>query len=603
MATSPGSGDEALAASSPPRWQLDQIYPGFDSAPYRADKQRLSDDLGRLQSSIEDQAHLQHAPLRWLEHCIDLLNSVSDCHENLDAYAYARYSADTSDDAALREVNHIQQLALPLHPQRVRFRQQLATLADQLDELEGRSATIAAHRLFLHEQLAERQHQMSAAEEELAADLSRSGADAWSRLHESVTSQLQVAWGPGETRTVVDLRSLAHDPDRSLRKRAFELELQAWQSVELPLSYALNGVKGHSVILNQRRSYSDPLQRATFQSRISRAALDAMIAVMEQSLPLFRSYLKTKARTLGLPRLAFYDLFAPIGSTARRWDFAEAVSFVVQQFAGFSQELGDFAAHAFDNHWVDAQPRRGKIGGAYCISMPLSGESRILANFDGSLSSVFTLAHELGHAYHHHVLKDAPALQRAYPMTLAETASIFCETIVLDRALEQLPAAERTALIELFLQDATQVIVDILSRFYFERELFARREQAELSAAELCRMMIDAQKATYGDSLDSEALHPYMWAVKGHYYRHDMAFYNFPYAFGMLFGLGLYAQYLQAPEAFPRVYRSLLSETGRASAGELTGMAGFDIEDPAFWRSAVDHIANRVEEFSRLIAS
>ncbi|TVQ38770.1 MAG: M3 family oligoendopeptidase [Spirochaetaceae bacterium] len=598
-ATGPGSDKSTVSTVPAPRWQLDRIYPGFDSAPFQADLQRLSDELAQLHHTVEDQLELERDPVRWLERCIVLINSVVDCHENLDAYAYARYSTDTGDQQATRELNRIQQLSLPLHRLRVRFREQLMPVSGQLDAMAGASGSIRAHRFHLNEQLEECRHQMSVAEEDLAADLARSGADAWSRLQEAISSQLEVAWKPGETRTVVDLRAMAHLPDRDLRRRAYELEIDAWRSMQVPLSYALNGVKGHSVILNARRGYADPLERAAFQSRVSRSALETMITVIERSLPLFRTYLKAKARVLGLPQLAFYDLFAPVTDAVntRRWSFAEAAAFIIEQFAGFSQELADLAARAFDDHWIDAQPRAGKVGGAYCISLPLAGQSRILASFDGSFSSVCTLAHELGHAYHYHVLKGAPALQRVYPMTLAETASIFCETIVLDRTLDHSTESDRIPVIELFLQDATQVIVDILSRFYFERQLFARRGQAELSPAELCRMMSDAQQATYGDALDSDALHPYMWAVKGHYYRHDQSFYNFPYAFGLLFGLGLFARYRAHPTTFPGTYREILAATGSASAAEVTKAAGFDIEDPAFWGSAIDMIAARIDQF------
>lgn len=621
------------AVRSLPHWQLDSIYKGVDSPRYLSDQQRLSDQLAQLEQllrtvAVDHNAHDPGTAATWLRSCLTLVNSISDLHENLDAYVYARYSVDTADTHAVREVNRIQQLILPLYRLLPIFRSQLAdllqaaaeenaaasggggddtdeaVLSHALDRLAAADEVVAEHRYFLGEQLAERQHQMSPQEEDLAADLARSGADAWSRLQESISSQLNVQWRPGEWRTVVELRGMAHNGERAVRRRAFELEVGAWQSMATPLAYALNGVKGHSIVVDQRRGYETPLDRALFLSRLSRNGLETMILVMEESLPVFRDYLNTKARALGLERLAFYDLFAPLGRT-RSWSYSEAMSFIASRFASFSPELAQFADAVAQKNWIDAEPRPGKVGGAYCISMPLAGESRILANFDGSTAAVFTLAHELGHAYHHQLLKNAPASRRDYPMTLAETASIFCESIVLEGALSAVPRSdgemERIALIDLFLQDATQVVVDILSRYYFEQAIFHRREHGELSAADLCHSMREAQLATYGDALDSDSLHPYMWAVKGHYYRHDLAFYNFPYAFGLLFALSLYQQYRDSPAGFVARYRALLADSGSASTDAVAAAAGLAVTDPDCWRQALHPIAARVQEFAGLV--
>ncbi|MFW6293313.1 MAG: M3 family oligoendopeptidase, partial [Spirochaetota bacterium] len=408
-------------------------------------------------------------------------------------------------------------------------------------------------------------------------------------------------WEGEERKTVVELRSLAMDADRTVREKAYHKELDAWKSMEIPLAASLNGVKGFTVILDKRRNYESPLDHAAFQSRITRRTLDAQIHTMESNLGVFRTYLKEKAKLLGREKLAFYDLFAPVGSTSRTWGFREARNFIVEQFSTFSWELGDFAEHAFAEKWIDAEPRAGKVGGAFCISLPQAGESRILANFDGSFDSLFTLAHELGHGYHGSVLNDLPYLQRSYPMTLAETASIFCETIVFNRAMESSSDDDRLAVLELFLQSATQVIVDILSRFKFESAVFERRESSELGPDELCELMLQAQKDTYGDGLDEGLLHPYMWAVKPHYYRSGLSFYNFPYAFGQLFGLALYSTYTEDEHEFPARYKKLLQMTGQATANDVTREAGFDIEDPAFWQAGIDVIAQRVNDFAGLV--
>jgi pepF/M3 family oligoendopeptidase len=363
---------------------------------------------------------------------------------------------------------------------------------------------------------------------------------------------------------------------------------------------ALNGVKGFSVSLNARRGWDGTLDKTIEQARITRKTLDALILAMEESLPSWRRYLKAKARLLGLDRCAFYDIFAPLGGASRRYAFAQARDLVVERFSSFDPEMGDFAARAFSSSWIDAEPRPGKVGGAYCIDFPAAGASRVLCNFDGSFNAATTLAHELGHAWHAERVRGLPYVYTQYPMTLAETASIFAETLVFEGALKAAPAAERAGLIELRLQDACQVIVDILSRFYFERAVLERRASGELSPDELCALMLDAQRRSYGDGLDPGLLHPYMWLVKGHYYSSDLAFYNFPYAFGQLFGVGLYARYEAEGPPFAAAYRGMLEETGRAGAVDVTARAGFDIERPDFWREGLRLFARQADELEAL---
>ena len=358
------------------------------------------------------------------------------------------------------------------------------------------------------------------------------------------------------------------------------------------------------------------MQKAIAQGRLSPKALDALISAMEESLPHWRRYLKTKANLLGVKSCAFYDLFAPVAAstafgtqnsdesnaTSSNYSWSDVRTTIETSFSQFSPRLGNFAKKAFEQNWIDAEPRAGKIGGAYCTDMPLVKETRVLANFDGAFNTITTVAHELGHAFHSEIVMDLPAIQQDYPMTLAETASIFAETIVFNAVLAKASKSEKIRLLENHLQDGCQILVDILSRFYFERDMFAERTKGELSAQDLCQMMKNAQKATYGEGLDAEKLHPYMWLVKTHYYSSDLAFYNFPYAFGQLFGLALYARYQKEGSDFAQTYETILRETGRKNAVELTKEAGFDIESKDFWLSGIEVFINEINEFEALVA-
>jgi pepF/M3 family oligoendopeptidase len=394
-----------------------------------------------------------------------------------------------------------------------------------------------------------------------------------------------------------EIRNLAYDADRTVRRRAYEAELATWASAEVPIAAAINSIKGEMNTLARRRKWDGPLDIALFNSNIDRPTLEAMMEAMRESFPDFRRYLRAKARALGVHALAWYDLFAPLSAEERGWSYDEGAAFICRQFATFSPKLRDLAERAFREHWIDAEPRSGKEDGAFCLSLRRD-ESRILANFKPVFGQVSTLAHELGHAYHNLNLAGRTALQRITPMTFAETASIFCETIVRQAAFDQATPAEQLALLESSLQDACQVIVDISSRFLFEQQVFDTRRQREVTTAELKEIMLDAQRQTYGDGLDANALHPYMWAAKPHYYGY--VFYNFPYAFGLLFSLGLYARYRSDPDNFTARYDDLLSSTGLVEAGDLAARFGIDLHTPDFWRSSLDIVRADIAKFDRL---
>ena len=612
----PGSDAAAPGDGGIPRWDLSAIYPSLSSPEFAAAKARIA------ALTVELLAHLPKAPAPigaakaeglgdWLAKALELENASGSLYENLSAYTYAAFSTETDSAAALAQLNAVEELGLPLRRAEVLFRNALATRRADVEALlggpfsDGRIAPFAFH---IREELFWQSRQMSPELEDLAADLTRSGGDAWARLQESATSAARTVWdaGNGERKTLVELRSLAFDADRAVREKAYRLELGICDSLKIPVSAALNGVKGFSVTLDARRGWGGALDKSVEQARITRGTLDSLIGAMEESLPSWRRYLGAKARTLGLEKCAFYDLFAPVGEPGDTYSFARARDTIVDTFSSFDPEMGDFASRAFQASWIDAEPREGKVGGAYCIDFPEAEACRVLCNFDGTFNSVGTIAHELGHAWHAQRVRGLPYVFTQYPMTLAETASIFSETLVFEGALKSasLPgqaASRRAALLEYHLQDACQVIVDILSRFYFERSVFERRAKAELPPEELCELMLDAQRRSYGDGLDPALLHPYMWLVKGHYYSQDLAFYNFPYAFGQLFGAGLYARYEAEGAPFAKAYRGILEDTGKESAVAITAKAGFDIETPGFWREGLAIFARQVEEFEKAL--
>jgi pepF/M3 family oligoendopeptidase len=596
-----------------PRWSVANVYPSLESREFEAALAELDrwidehdaaldrDGIGgKAAAPPSDEAALARAVEGYLERA----NRIRARLGTLDAFIYAYFSTNTKDEVARRRMSELEPRGVRVEATGVRFRTFARHLDGKLDALCARSDAARAHRFFLEEAIEDARHMMSEPEEMLASALSPSGASAWSRLHQTITSQIEVPLerdGKVEMLPMSKVRSLAAEADPELRRRAYEAELEAWRKWQEPCAAALNGIKGWSDTLLRRRGYAAAIEPAIEQARIDQATLDALLASMRRSLPDFRRYLKAKARALGKERLAWYDVQAPVGKADRVWKYEDATRFVVECFGRFSKRLADYAQRAFDGDWVDAGSRPGKVGGAFCMGVPEVKESRVLMNFDGTFDQVSTLAHELGHGYHNECLKDRTPLLRATPMTLAETASIFCETIVFNAALAKADAKEALGIIETSLLGSCQVVVDILSRYLFETRVFERRAKSELTSGDLCALMTEAQKETYGDALDPERLHPYMWAVKGHYYSAEMGFYNYPYAFGLLFGLGLYSIYRARGEAFCAEYDELLSSTGLGKAAELAARFKIDIRSQGFWDGALDEVRKLIARYETLV--
>ncbi|MGZ4701934.1 MAG: M3 family oligoendopeptidase, partial [Ilumatobacteraceae bacterium] len=484
----------------------------------------------------------------------------------------------------------------------------LARLADWVsslgvDDLAGVSSEVAEHRGPLTILALRAAHQMTESEEGLYAELSTTGSTAWERLHSDVTSQLsEVVELPGghEELPMAAIRGLATDADPAVRQAAYEAELRAWPKVAVTCAAAMNAVKGEANTVNRRRGWDSPIEASLFANNISRATFDAMQAAIDASLPDLRRWMLAKAGLHGrAAALPWYDLFAPLPFAPASISWTDGLGIVRGAFASYSQSLGGLVDRAVNEQWIDAGPRAGKRGGAFCMPF-VDDRSLVFLNWSGSVDSAQVTAHELGHAYHNTQLAHRTVLQRRMPMALAETASIFCETLVVEEGLQHLEGRDRLALLDVNLLSAVQVIIDIRSRFIFETEVFARRQRRTIGVSELNEMMLSAQADAYGNGLDQSTAHPYMWAVKPHYYGSH--FYNWPYTYGFLFGLGLFAKYREDPQRFQLVYDDVLSRAGMNTAEELAAVFGFDVSDEAFWTASLDVLRARVDQYSDLAA-
>jgi oligoendopeptidase F len=597
----------AVETDELPRWDLGALFPGLDSPEFAEGFDQLLSGIDNLVDLFDEVgisaasvSRSQTVPLAEFNRVLNALNDVAQRLESMGSYLYGCVSTDSRNELAQARFSQFQERAVALDKLQTRFTAWVGTLP--IEELVEHSTLGGEHAFPLRQLHMAARHLMSEEAEALAAELSPSSGAAWAKLHDNLTSQITATLkveGRDQTLPMSAIRNLAMDPDRDLRHRAWQAELAAWEAHALPIAAALNGVKGQVLTLAARRNWADPLDESLFWSTIDRDILDVMVEEARAAFPDFRRYLRLKARLLEINYLGWYDLFAPVGDARRTWTWPEATAFIEDQFGAYSDRLRGLARRAFAEHWIDAGPRPGKVGGAYCMWL-LGDESRILANYSPGYDGVTMLAHELGHAYHNLNEAGLTPLQRRTPMILAETASTFCETLVKEAALVDAEPGERIYILEQSAQGACQVVVDILSRFDFEQSLFAGRRERELSIGELNRLMLAAQESTYGDALAEEERHPYMWAVKGHYYSPDLSYYNYPYLFGLLFGLGLYAIYRKEPDSFPDRYDALLASTGQASAADLAERFEIDLRNREFWRSSLAVIRDDIDRLEEL---
>ncbi len=577
-------------------WDLTSFYQGFDET-YQKDLNKIEALVKEVKTLIKHKD--QYDDIFLIESYLRIDEKLTVLVKTVYSYASLISATDVNNQEALSYLAKIQNILRQTTEEDVIFTRYLKNI--NIEKLSEKSQLIKTYLFNLNHIKESAKHLLSEKEEILYARLSELSSGSWSRLQSMATANLNVLYEE-ENITLSEVRNLAYDYDPKVRKKAYEAELKAYEQVEDFVALALTNIKREVNVMLELRGYESALEKTLIQSKMKKETLEAMIEAIYEYQPYFEQYLEAKAKSLGHQNgLPFYDLFAPMGKLEKTYTYDEAQTLVKDAFYGYSQKLGDFAKKAFDKNWIDVYPKKGKRGGAFCSNQPQINESRILTNFTGSLSDCLTLAHELGHGYHGEVIASNQPLHWSYPMPLAETASIFCEAIINNHLLKQIDKKEeRLSILENSVQDATQVVIDILSRFLFEEKVFSTANRP-ISKQEMKQFMIDAQTKAYGKGLDPEYLHPYMWLNKGHYYSAGLSYYNFPYAFGLLFGKGLYAQYLENKEAFINQYDDLLRLTTKASAEDVALSMGIDITKKEFWLNSLEMIKKDIEEVITLL--
>ena len=584
-------------------WSLKELYTSFNSEEFLEDMECLTEVIDEINKWTEIIVKDTDCAKVKLEGYVERFSVLADLITKIGSFIELSISVNTKDDEALKYSDILEKKLTKIVEAETKLNKWISSI-ENIDEAIKDSILLKDHEFILKEVVEKSKYLLTDREEAIIANMQNTGSNAWGKLKDNLISTHKVEInedGKIKEYPLTVVLNMAYDKDEKVRKRAYEAEIASYTKIEEGVAAALNGIKGEVLTICEFRGYKSPLEQTLINSRMDEESLNVMLEAMKESMPKFREYLKIKAEILGHKNgLPFYDMYAPIVESDMEFDYEKGKKFVVDKFRTFSDNLANFAQKAMNNNWIDVMPKEGKVGGAFCAGIHYLGESRILLNYGNSFSDVVTMAHELGHGFHGECLKDESVLNTEYPMPIAETASTFCETIVKKAAIKEADKITALAILESEISDCNQVIVDIYSRFLFEKSLFEARKESALTVDQIKKLMLDAQREAYGDGLDPEYLHPYMWTWKPHYYYANSNFYNFPYAFGLLFAKGLYAEYLKKGSEFSSEYENLLSITGKHNIADITKEVGIDIHNKEFWKSSLRTIEEDIDKFMEL---
>lgn len=575
------------------KYNLDALYKDYESLEFKTDFLALDKFINQYQNKKYEYT------IKDLNEIIEIKENYTQTYQKLYSYSYLSKQIDTSNPVHTKYLEQISKKYSSHIKYFTEIEDYITSYPNLLEEIKN-DEKLNQYAFYFFELLENKKYTLHKDVEEAISQMELSGSQAWRSMQQFLTSSITTSFN-GKEVTLSEIRNYAYDRNPEIRKNAFLCELEMYNQIKDSVAFSINNIKSTAITINKLRGIPSVLDQTLNQSRIKKETLDALLSSIEKYLPVFRKYLKHKASLLGHKNgLPFYDLFATFETNTKKYSIEESKQFLLKHFATFSDDLYQLTKRAYEENWIDFKPRKGKVGGAFCNNLRMIKQSRILTNYDETLSDIVTLAHELGHAYHGLHIENHLPLNQSYTMPVAETASIFNENIILNAALKEASDEEKIFLIESQLQDATQIIVDIYSRFLFEKEVYERRENSFLFADDLAEIMKNAQLKAYGDALDPTTLHPYMWINKPHYYYTNLSFYNFPYAFGGLFAKGLYTIYEKNKDNFVEDYQKLLQATTVNKVEDVAKIMNIDLTKSDFWEQSLQSFANQIDLFINL---
>jgi oligoendopeptidase F len=588
-------------------WDLDVIFPGgSDSSELSEYAQKAEQALQEWKQALEDfQVPDESANPAGLLSIVEKWEASAKRVFEVVAFVECLVAQDVTDKKAKQWSGKKDELMAAYSGTLTGVDKVITQVPQQTWEQMLEKDELINYAFVLEERRKEAAEKLSPEQEVLLNDLAIDGYHGWGSMYDTIVSSIQVPLeidGEEKTYSVGQAANKLDAADRKVRQHVFGRMQEAWTEKEDFFAETLNHLAGFRLQTYKHRKWENVLKEPLAYNRMSQQTLDAMWGAISDEKDTFVKYLQRKADLLGLEKLSWYDIDAPLSSTTKQVTYDEAADFIVKHFRAYSTQMADFSQQAFEKRWIEAEDRNSKRPGGFCTSFPDKKESRIFMTFSGTANNVSTLAHELGHAYHSYAMNDVEQLNQEYAMNVAETASTLAELIVSDAAVKEAAAKdEKVALIEEKIQRSIAFFMNIHARFLFETRFYEERKNGLVSAARLRELMVEAQKEAYSDQLGE--YDPTFWASKLHFYATDVPFYNFPYTFGFLFSTGIYAKAAENPETFESSYNALLEDTGRMTVEDLAMKhLQEDLTQKDFWLKAIEVCKQDVEEFLRLTA-
>ncbi|MEC7307339.1 M3 family oligoendopeptidase [Vibrio crassostreae] len=591
-----------------PSWDLSIAYSDLNDAKIEQDIELIQQCIELLNLHVEK----RHIILA-MQNAIQTSEAAGTLLSTINTFANCHASVDATHTEAKALLGRVAKLNSEMSQAFSPYEDTLIHAEPEFIDavLEHESADVAGQRFAIESSRKLASSRLSVAEEQLLAAMKVDGRDGWGRLYDNLTGSLKLSLkleGEDEVLGFSQAASLLYGSEFDKQEPAWRAVQGAMNTHQESFASILNALAGWRLTENKKRSkISDVhfLDPSLHGSRIVPETLDTMMSVAKANREVGQKAGLLMARVHGLDEMKPWNHLAampPLGDAESKvYPFDEAIEVIKTAFAEVNPEMSDFVALMVENGWIDAAPAANKRLGAYCTKFAATRTPLVFMTWSGSRSDLMTLAHELGHAFHNWVMKDMPLCQTRYPMTLAETASIFAENIVRDHLLQQ--AQTRNEKLEMLweeLSSSLALMVNIPVRFEFEKAFYEQREKGELTAQQLCDLMETTWKEWYGEAM-TEA-DPYFWASKLHFSISQVSFYNYPYLFGYLFSKGVYAQRDAKGEQFYSDYVSLLRDTGSMMAEEVVQKhLGMDLTQADFWQQSIDMVKVQIDEFERLL--
>lgn len=584
------------------RWNLDSIFPGgSESSAFHEFLSSLDNEISQFHKRASDTAP-NAGSTAWR----DLLMTAQDIIARMrqaSAFVECLLAQDMTDQGAKLLQGRVTQLTATRNAALTVMDAGLLAMDDVDFEDLCTLKELTPVRFSIEERRKKAEEKLSVAEESLISDLMVDGYHGWSQLYDLVVARMSVSVETNGEMSSLSMGQLANkllDGNRLVREALFPKWENVWSQEADLCAGAINRIAGYRLAVYKHRGWPDVLKEPLEINRMKRETLDVMWDVIDRNKGPFVEFLNRKANWIGVEKLSWHDVPAPIGEAKGKMSYEDARTFIVNHFGKFSQDMADFADMCFEKRWIEAQDRAGKRPGAFCTSLPVSQETRVFMTFSGTAGNVSTLAHELGHAYHQQVMRNLPQFAQGYAMNVAETASTFAEMIVSDASVKNASTPEdKIVLLEDKVQRSVAMFMNIHARFLFETRFYEQRKRGLVSVERLNDLMIQAQTDAFEGALSE--YHPHFWASKLHFYSTGTPFYNFPYTFGFLFSSGIYARALREGSSFADKYVALLRDTASMSVEDLAHRhLGVDLTKPEFWQSAIDLSIQDAKEFVRL---